>query len=94
MINEEDDGDNSASSITFAVPVELFQLRSDDEDEDELVTQNSAEPVEAVEPRSGEEGEDEMGMTCDDDADNSDEWERFSEFDEDVTSDSSDSDWI
>ena len=94
MINEEDDGDNSASSITFGVPVELFQLRSDDEDEDELVTQNSAEPVEAVERRSGEEGEDEMGMTCDDAADNSDEWERFSEFDEDVTSDSSDSDWI
>ena len=47
-----------------------------------------------IEPRSGEEGEDEMGMTCDDAADNSDEWERFSEFDEDVTSDSSDSDWI
>ena len=45
---------------------------------------------------SDNDGEDEMGATVDEveSPNNSDEWERLSEFDDDSNSDSSDSDWI
>ena len=45
---------------------------------------------------SGNDGEDEMGATVDEveSPNNSDEWERLSEFDDEFNSDSSDSDWI
>ena len=60
-----------------------------------LVDDSFLIPEKEVDCSSGDDAEDEMEVTTDDETyiDDYDEWERLSDFAEDITSDSSDSDW-
>ena len=60
-----------------------------------LVDDSFLIPEKEVDCSSGDDAEDEMEESTDDETyiDDYDEWERLSDFAEDITSDSSDSDW-